>query len=212
MSTLELKELSHPSGEVIKIASGKTLDLNSQGTLVLPTVPHAKMPSGSVLQVVQHHINSRLTVTSATAKVIETSLTTKMANSKILCTISASVGNFTTYTDDDLGLALGYKVGSSGSSSTDYSTVHGSPYSIEVVSGLGAFFSVDTHGGGSNGDQYWVEEKSYSKLFTISAAASSLVYVSLWASVGGGIYHIGGPSGGSGGGAETTITLMEVSP
>ena len=52
MSTLEVKELSHPSGEVIKIASGKTLDLNSQGTLVLPTVPHAKMPSGSVLQVV----------------------------------------------------------------------------------------------------------------------------------------------------------------
>ena len=31
MSTLELKELSHPSGEVIKIASGKTLDLKSQG-------------------------------------------------------------------------------------------------------------------------------------------------------------------------------------
>ena len=44
MSTLELKELSHPSGEVIKIAAGKTLDLKSQGTTTLPT--------GSVLQVV----------------------------------------------------------------------------------------------------------------------------------------------------------------
>jgi len=43
MSTLELKELSHPSGEVIKIASGKTLDLNSQGSVT--------MPSGSVIQV-----------------------------------------------------------------------------------------------------------------------------------------------------------------
>ena len=53
MSTLVIKELSAPSGEVIKIAAGKTLDLNSQGTLVLPTVPHAKMPTGSVLQVVQ---------------------------------------------------------------------------------------------------------------------------------------------------------------
>ena len=42
MSTLELKELSHPSGEVIKIASGKTLDLNSQGTLVLPTSSSCK--------------------------------------------------------------------------------------------------------------------------------------------------------------------------
>jgi len=212
MSTLTLKELSAPTGEVIKIASGKTLDLNSQGTLILPTVPSAKMPSGSVLQVVQHHINSKLTVTSTTAKVIEVSLTTKMANSKILCMISASVGNFTTYTDDDLGLALGYKVGSSGSSSTDYSAVHGSPYSIEVVAGLGNFFGADTHGGGSNGDQYWVEEKSYSKLFTISAAASSVVYVSLWAAVGAGTYHIGGPQSGSGAGAETTITLMEVSP
>jgi len=44
MSTLELKELSHPSGEVIKIAAGKTLDLKSQGSVTMPT--------GSVLQVV----------------------------------------------------------------------------------------------------------------------------------------------------------------
>ena len=52
MSTLTLKELSAPTGEVIKIAAGKTLDLNSQGTLILPTVPSAKMPTGSVIQVV----------------------------------------------------------------------------------------------------------------------------------------------------------------
>ena len=31
MSTLEVKELSHPSGEVIKIAAGKTLDLKQSG-------------------------------------------------------------------------------------------------------------------------------------------------------------------------------------
>ena len=37
MSTLELKELSHPSGEVIKIASGKTLDLKSQGSVTMPS-------------------------------------------------------------------------------------------------------------------------------------------------------------------------------
>jgi len=43
MSTLTLKELSAPTGEVIKIAAGKTLDLKSQGTTTLPT--------GSVLQV-----------------------------------------------------------------------------------------------------------------------------------------------------------------
>jgi len=44
MSTLEVKELSHPAGQVIKIASGKTLDLKSQGSVTMPT--------GSVLQVV----------------------------------------------------------------------------------------------------------------------------------------------------------------
>ena len=44
MSTLEVKELSHPTGEVLKIAAGKTLDLKSQGTTTLPT--------GSVLQVI----------------------------------------------------------------------------------------------------------------------------------------------------------------
>ena len=205
MSTLELKELSAPAGEVIKIASGKTLDLKSQGTTTLPT--------GSVLQVVQHHTNSKLTVNSTTTKVIETSLTTKMANSKILCTISVSFGNFDGYTDDDIALALGYKVGSSGSSSTNYSAVHGNPYSVESVSGLGSFFSVDTHNGSTQGGVYWVEERSYSKLFTISAAEASLVYVSLWASVGGGTYNIGGAnnSSESNAGAETTITLMEVS-
>ena len=56
MSTLELKELSHPSGEVIKIASGKTLDLKSQGTTTLPT--------GSVLQVVSYQALSAQTTTS----------------------------------------------------------------------------------------------------------------------------------------------------
>ena len=47
MSTLELKELSHPAGEVIKIAAGKTLDLKTQGSVTMPT--------GSVLQV-QHAV------------------------------------------------------------------------------------------------------------------------------------------------------------
>jgi len=56
MSTLELKELSHPSGEVIKIAAGKTLDLKSQGTTTLPT--------GSVLQVLETVSFSSFTTTS----------------------------------------------------------------------------------------------------------------------------------------------------
>ena len=58
MSTLELKELSHPSGEVIKIAAGKTLDLKSQGTTTLPT--------GSVLQVVYSQAAGSLVQTNTT--------------------------------------------------------------------------------------------------------------------------------------------------
>ena len=56
MSTLTLKELSAPTGEVIKIAAGKTLDLKSQGTTTLPT--------GSVLQVVSARTNTSQTTTS----------------------------------------------------------------------------------------------------------------------------------------------------
>ena len=58
MSTLELKELSHPAGEVIKIAAGKTLDLKSQGTTTLPT--------GSVLQVVYSQVAGSLVQTNTT--------------------------------------------------------------------------------------------------------------------------------------------------
>ena len=57
MSTLEVKELSHPSGEVIKIAAGKTLDLKSQGTTTLPT--------GSVLQVKNVTLGTIVTTSTA---------------------------------------------------------------------------------------------------------------------------------------------------
>ena len=98
MSTLEVKELSHPAGEVIKIAAGKTLDLNSQGTLVLPTVPHAKMPSGSVLQVVQLTSAARITSTTVNTWYNTNntlSITPQFANSKILVTVTqpARVGS-----------------------------------------------------------------------------------------------------------------------
>ena len=72
MSTLELKELSAPAGEVIKIAAGKTLDLNSQGTLVLPTIPHSKMPSGSILQVVNYFETGSVTSSSASRFILDT--------------------------------------------------------------------------------------------------------------------------------------------
>ena len=89
MSTLELKELSHPSGEVIKIASGKTLDLNSQGT--------TKMPAGSVIQVKKFQSASTgsgtSTVTSMADDGVQVAITPKYANSLLFvsCTSGCSV-------------------------------------------------------------------------------------------------------------------------
>jgi len=76
MSTLTLKELSAPTGEVIKIAAGKTLDLKSQGSVTMPT--------GSVLQVVsvQGALVSTVSVTSFT-DVIKASITPKSSSSTI---------------------------------------------------------------------------------------------------------------------------------
>ena len=98
MSTLELKELSHPSGEVIKIAAGKTLDLNSQGTLVLPTIPHAKMPTGSVLQVIQTVKTDSSIVSSSSftnIPVLSVAITPSSTSSKIYVSYSVQASAYT---------------------------------------------------------------------------------------------------------------------
>ena len=102
MSTLELKELSHPSGEVIKIAAGKTLDLKSQGSVA--------MPSGSVLQVIQVGYNT--TVGSTTNTFVDTGLTATITpsstSSKILVTFNQQgVGKFSNNTSCGLRLIRG---------------------------------------------------------------------------------------------------------
>ena len=85
MSTLEVKELSHPTGEVLKIAAGKTLDLKSQGTTTLPT--------GSVLQVVQVTGSTGSTTTSTTVIPVGDAgtITPSSTSSKILVTITGTV-------------------------------------------------------------------------------------------------------------------------
>ena len=64
MSTLTLKELSAPAGEVIKIAAGKTLDLKSQGSVTMPT--------GSVLQVVNVYNTNTVSSSSASRFILDT--------------------------------------------------------------------------------------------------------------------------------------------
>ena len=82
MSTLELKELSHPAGEVIKIAAGKTLDLKSQGTTTLPT--------GSVLQVVHGSYGTEASSSSNTYADtgLTLNITPSSTSSKVLVIVS----------------------------------------------------------------------------------------------------------------------------
>jgi len=86
MSTLELKELSHPAGEVIKIAAGKTLDLKSQGTTTLPT--------GSVLQVQSGILTATYSQTASayTDIGLSVTITPSSTSSKILISLSVAVG------------------------------------------------------------------------------------------------------------------------
>ena len=82
MSTLTVKELSHPAGEVIKIAAGKTLDLKSQGSVTMPT--------GSVIQVVS---GSSATTAAAAVNhldILTVSITPSSTSSKVLITASLS--------------------------------------------------------------------------------------------------------------------------
>ena len=76
MSTLEVKELSHPAGEVIKIAAGKTLDLHSQGNV--------KMPAGSVIQVVNVYSNTPTSSSSSWITAVTGSITMSSASNKLL--------------------------------------------------------------------------------------------------------------------------------
>jgi len=112
MSTLELKELSHPAGEVIKIAAGKTLDLKSQGTTTLPT--------GSVLQVVSATFgtDTSTTSTSFVDTPITLSITPTSTSSKILIMVdapiqSASAGTYSARYTIFRGTASGTNLGHS---------------------------------------------------------------------------------------------------
>ena len=90
MSSISVKELSHPAGEVIKIAAGKTLDLKSQGTTTLPT--------GSVLQVIQTVKTDSSIISSSSftnIPVLSVAITPSSTSSKIYVSYSVQVSAYT---------------------------------------------------------------------------------------------------------------------
>jgi len=66
MSTLTVKELAAPTGFDLKIASGETLDLKSQGTVTMPT--------GGIIQVVNGNTSTAV-VSTATQVWVDTGIT-----------------------------------------------------------------------------------------------------------------------------------------
>jgi hypothetical protein len=84
MSTLTVKELAAPTGFDLKIASGETLDLKSQGTVTMPT--------GSVLQVVQTEYSTQTNFSTGTYAdtSLSASITPSSTASKILVVVAAN--------------------------------------------------------------------------------------------------------------------------
>ena len=173
-------------------------------------VQTASMPSGSVIQVQQVSQQTRVAVSGDT-KIQEINFTTRALNSKMLIMVSQGLGGFGGYTDYDLALAVGYRIGSSSSTSSDYTAINNSQYTRQNVTGLGSFFSTDTADVGGSGGIYYTDEKSYFKLVSPNQAAGTVIYVSLWGSADN-TWYIGSPSGSQSndGGTEGTITILEI--
>jgi len=78
MSTITVKELAAPTGFDLKIAAGETLDLKSQGSVI--------MPAGHILQIVNFRSTAANTSTTSTGfqdAGIAVTITPSSANSKI---------------------------------------------------------------------------------------------------------------------------------
>ena len=167
MSKLEVKELAAPSGFDLKIAAGETLDLNSQGTVVLPTIPSSKMPTGSVLQVVQATTSTKASTTSTgyADTGLTASITPSSSSNKVLVIISNSC-----YQADATGYLrllrgnhykdFGYPAGYNGLEEITYVPIHylDSPSTTSATTykmqhkrtgGSGSFHSNYTDGGGT---------------------------------------------------------------
>ena len=165
--------------------------LSGMTTASLPALGAAQMPTGSVLQVVHTENGTKQTLNDTTAKLIETSITMKGANSSLLIRVNVPIGGDDNGNSDiDIALAFGYKSGSASSSSTDYSKAGGrSAYARSPVTGLDSWFNSDTKQHGEGYDNHWVLHTGHEYLKTgLTYAAGTTVQVALWCRTNGGAY------------------------
>jgi hypothetical protein len=171
-----LADLLDSSGDVPSTNLASTLDLSGK-TVTLPTGV-----GGKLLSVSYARTAGAIIVSNTTTKLIEGSITTTVANSKLLVTCDLAIGGDGQYNDRDLALALGYKTGAGTSSSTDYTSMNTSTFGRQAVSGLNSWYVSDTQRGGSPGDQYWCESKVHTVLASPSQPAGTVISVAHWAS------------------------------
>lgn len=203
------------SGKFLK-TDGTNVSFDDAGStsasdLTSGTLASARLPAGTVLQVVVVKTASKITINNTTAKIIEGSITTKQANSKLFASVNLAIGGVSSYVDTDLALSLAFKTGSVSGSTSDYTSMDSSTFSREGVSNLNSYYAADTKRNGSQGDQYWAETKTQSVLSTTSIPAGTTVQVANWAATNSS-YDFGGGSSPaySDSGSEQSLVIMEV--
>ena len=137
MSTIVVKEISAPAGQVIKVAAGKTLDLKSQGTTTLPT--------GSVLQIVSATLKSAVAISSNetntyVASGLSAAITPSSTSSKILVSVNIFYGyglgtmHFRLARGSNSSICIGDAGTSNQLRDTAAVRTNGTPYAIEMGS------------------------------------------------------------------------------
>jgi len=202
------------------IASGVTGGAGLSGMTSLGTVTSGALgtsvvfPLGSIIQCVGNRSTFHTSVSATQAKLHETSITLKQANSNIYVEVGTSIGLFISYTDVDIALAVGWKTSSTSSTSSDYTSVHNNTsWGRQNVTGLGGYYVQDTFFTAGQGGIYPHIDKNWSGVIDLGNNASgTVIYVSHWASTeGSGTPYFGGPgNSGNDAGKESYINIMEI--
>ena len=195
-----------------KIADGAitNTDINSSAAIAGTKLV---MPSGSILQIVQNVVRNKVVVSTTTTQIIDKSITLKGTNSSLFIMVQIPVGGHNDGDKDvDVALAVGWKTGAASATSTDYTTISGSNFSREAVSGLNSWFASDTLMHNQNYDEYWMHDKSWNYKYDLSLAAGTAINVAQFVSAGNGTITFGAAENVSysDSGQELTLTIMEM--
>ena len=209
-SDLKVTNIKHES------SASNNLVLASDGSTTINQISSSSVfPSDSVLQIVTDTGVIRQEINNTTSKIFQSSITLSKANSNLWLDFQTWIGGFSSYTDRDLGLAIGWKTGSASSTVGDYTRIHHSDttnLSREQVGSLGVFWNTDTAGPDGTGAQYWTFAFPYrNKVDLGTQSAGTVIQIAFWASSSGS-YIIGSPKSGTltDAGAETWLHIWEL--